>query len=371
MLTTAIIFVALLSVLVFVHELGHFLAAIKAGVRVEEFGFGFPPRLWGVKRGHTIYSINWIPLGGFVRIKGEAGEHAHDHDSFPAKSLPARAFIICAGVIMNVAFAWLLLSVGYLVGLPQIIEGQSSGRQVANAEVHVYDVIKGSPAAAAGLEPGDTLVSLDGQHLADIDAIIAYTSARGGAPIVFHLRRGQTETDRTVTPVMMKDTGRPGIGIALFETGLVSYPWYQAPAEGAKATGDFLKEITGALYGFFHDLVVTRQVSQDLSGPVGIAVLTGEVASLGFRYVIQFAALLSLNLAVVNILPLPALDGGRLLFIVIEALRRRAMDRKIEALAHNIGFAALMLIVVFVTYRDLLKYGDHILQSLAALVGGR
>lgn len=371
MLATIVIFVALLSVLVFVHEAGHFFAAIKSGVKVEEFGFGFPPRAWGVKRGGVLYSINWIPLGGFVRIKGESGEDVDDPDSFAAKPIWKRAVILSAGVMMNIVLAWFLLSVGYLVGLPQIIEGESRFREVTNAELHVYDVMPGSPAAASGLRPGDTVVSVDDNNFTAAREVVAYTSARAGVPVTFAVTRGEENLPLvfSVTPAMMKDAGRPGVGLALFETGFVSFPWYLAPIEAAKTTASFLYQITASLFGFFRELLVSRTVSQELSGPVGIAVLTGEVAALGFRYVIQFAALLSLNLAVINVLPLPALDGGRLAFLAVEAVRRRAAGRTVEAWTHNLGFAALMLIVLAVTYQDLVKYGDRILNSLAAAVG--
>jgi regulator of sigma E protease len=242
---------------------------------------------------------------------------------------------------------------------------------VTEARLHVYDVLARSPAQQAGLKQGDVIVTVDGHAMASIDEMIAYTSAREGQPLSVQLERGQEKQAVTamVTPTQMGETGRASIGIQLFETGFVSYPWYLAPWEGAKATADFLSQIFLALYGFFRDLVVTRTVSSDMSGPVGIAVLTGEVAALGGRYLLQFAALLSLNLAVVNVLPLPALDGGRFAFLLAEAFRRKPINAKFEAVTHSVGFAALMLVVVAVTYRDLTKYGGQILHSLSGLIG--
>lgn len=371
MLTTVITFIVLLSVLIFVHEFGHFIAARRSGMAVEEFGFGFPPKLWGIKKGKTLYTINWIPLGGFVRIKGESGENADQPDSFATQSLPKRVLVVSAGVIMNVVFAWFLLSVGYTVGLPQIIEGEDGYRQVADAQVHVYDVLPESPAEVAGLEPGDTIISMDGRAFGTISEVVSYTSLHQGESIELGYERVSGEQGTlSVTPEVIEEIERPGIGASLYETGLVSYPWYVAPVEGAKSTFTFLFEIIKALGGFFRDLIVTQKVSSDLSGPVGIAVLTGEVASLGFRYLLQFAALLSLNLAVVNFLPFPALDGGRMVFLIAEAVRRgKAVSRKVEGVTHSLGFAFLMLVVVAVTYRDLVRYGDRILSTLSALVG--
>jgi regulator of sigma E protease len=373
MIFTIFIFIALLSVLIFVHELGHFLAARRSGMTVEEFGFGFPPRLWGFRRkaDGTLYSINWIPLGGFVRIKGESGltEDAAAPDSFAAKGILPRAFVVSAGVLMNIAFAWLLLTVGFTVGLPQVIEGEDDYRRVADEQVHVYELVPGSPAAAAGLQPGDTVVAMNGEPLATIADVVAYTSVREGQSIDVAYRRGAETLSAVMTPRMLEETGRVGLGVALFETGLVSYPWHVAPVEGIKATFSFLYQIAASLLGFFRDLIVSQQVGQDLSGPVGIAFLTGEVASLGFRYLLQFAALLSLNLAVVNFLPLPALDGGRMAFLLYEVIRGKTAGRRVEGWTHSLGFAFLMLIVVVVTYRDLVRYGDRIMQSLSALVG--
>jgi regulator of sigma E protease len=369
MFSTVIIFVLLLSALVFVHEFGHFIVAVKTGMRVEEFGFGFPPKAWGIKRGKTVYSINWIPLGGFVRIKGESGEHAHDKDSFGGRPLWARMLVVLAGVTMNVVFAWALLTVGYLVGLPSIIETRAPQSIVTEAKLNVYDVVAGSPAELAGIKQGDAIITVDGQPMTSIEAMIAYTSAREGQTLHLQLERAKKSLSIDAVPVQMSEAGHAGLGLKLFETGFVSYPWYLAPWEGAKATASFLSQIVVALYGFFRDLVVTRTVSQDMSGPVGIAVLTGEVAALGGRYLLQFAALLSLNLAVVNVLPLPALDGGRFVFVLAEMLRRRPVNAKFEAITHSVGFAALMLVVVLVTYRDLVKYGGKILENLSGLVG--
>jgi regulator of sigma E protease len=369
MFTTVIIFLLLLSALVFVHEFGHFIVAIKTGIRVEEFGFGFPPKAWSIKRGKTEYSINWIPLGGFVRIKGESGDNARDKDAFGGRPLWARALVVLAGVTMNVVFAWVLLSVGYLVGLPAIVETRAPQSIVSDVKIHVYDVVADSPAMMAGMKQGDTIVTVDGRTMGSIDEMIAYTAAREGQSLQVQLKREEQDIAVSVVPTVMSETGRAGVGIQLFETGFVSYPWYLAPWEGAKATASFLAQIVVSLYGFFRDLIVTQTVSQDMSGPVGIAVLTGEVAALGGRYLLQFAALLSLNLAVVNILPLPALDGGRFFFLLMEVFRRKPANAKFEAITHSVGFAALMLVVVAVTYRDLTKYGGRILESLSGLVG--
>jgi regulator of sigma E protease len=367
MISTIIILAVVLSLLVFVHELGHFATAKIAKIRVEEFGFGFPPRLFGFKRGNTVYSINWIPLGGFVRIKGESGEHSKDRDSFANKSVWVRGAVICAGVCMNIILAWFVLTIGYMIGLPQVIDELPASARVADQRVQIYSVLKGSPADVAGLLSGDVVSALDGERLVDTDQFRNYTGGRAGVPVRLSITRDSQALDKTVTPTVLAESNRPAIGVSIVGIGLVSYPWYMAPAQGLAATGYFLREILVAFYSLLRDLFTAQKVTVELSGPVGIAVLTAEVVKMGFRHLLQFTALLSVNLAVINILPFPALDGGRLFFLVIESIRRRAVSAKIEASVHNLGFAFLMLLVLVITYQDVVKFGDRILATISGI----
>jgi len=369
MIWTILIFLAVLSLLVFVHELGHFATAKFMGVGVEEFGFGFPPRIFGIKRKNTIYSINWIPLGGFVKIKGEAGENSRDRDSFASRSPEARAVIIGAGVTMNLLLAWLLLTVGFLVGLPQVLEDLPPSAHVISAEVQVYSVLPDSPAGRAGLKTGDVISQADAQAVTDPDAFRDLTASREGTPIRLSLVRSGKPLEITVTPEKLPETDRSGIGIAVMRTGLVSFPWYVAPVQGLAATGYLVKAIFAAFGGIIGDLFTARKVSVDLSGPVGIAVMTAEVVEMGFRHLLQFTALLSINLAVINILPFPALDGGRMFFLAIERIRRRPVAARVETMIHNIGFVALMALVLVITARDVLKFGDRILGAVSSIFG--
>jgi regulator of sigma E protease len=358
--------VIVVSLLVFVHEFGHFITAKRAGVRVDEFGFGFPPRAFGVKRGGTIYSINWIPLGGFVKIKGESGEDRADADSFGSKPLWRRALVLLAGVLMNVVLGWFLLTVGYVVGLPQVAEDLSPYARVEQPKIQVVTVLPGSPADRAAMESGDEIVAVGGAAVDTADAVRERTTAAAGEPVALTVRRDGAEISVEVVPETLQVTGRVGIGVALARTGLVSYPWYVAPLEGAHATWVLTGDIVSAFASLVRDLFTERRVTQEFSGPVGIAFITADVAQLGFRHLLQFTALLSLNLAVINVLPLPALDGGRVLFLAIEAVRGRAVGRRIETAAHNLGFALLMLLVLFVTYKDLVKYGARILGAFSS-----
>lgn len=369
MIVTIIIFTLVLSLLVIVHEFGHFITARKSGVAVEEFGFGFPPRIFGIRKGKTLYTLNWIPLGGFVKIKGESGEHKGDKDSFGNKRAWQRALILAAGVIMNFVLAWVLLTIGYLYGLPQIAEDLSKYAHIRDEKTQIISVLKDSPADRVELQTGDAVLFVDGKPFTSVDDFRDYTSNRQGIPVTIVIRRLGEVMTKQVSPEMLVQTGKPGIGIALVKTGLVSYPWFIAPLQAAGTTYDFSREIIFAFGGLLKDLVVTRQVSVEFSGPVGIAVLTGEVARMGFAYLIQFTALLSVNLGIINILPFPALDGGRLAFLIAEKLRGRPVSRRIEVTTHNIGFALLMMLVLVITYRDVVRFGDRILKAVGHLFG--
>ncbi len=370
MILTIVIFVAVLSLLVFVHEFGHFITAKKAGIRVDEFGFGFPPRAFGIKRGQTIYSINWIPLGGFVRIKGEAGEHRGDKDSFANKSGWIRLLVLTAGVVMNVLLAWFLFSFGYVVGMPQVVEDLPQFAHVTDDQTQVMDVLKDSPAEKAGFKPGDILVSVDGRPVAGADSVREYTRTRENQPITVVFKQDNQTMTRSVTPVRIGEAQQAAMGLALVRTGMVSYPFWYAPVQGAVATWVMGREIVFSFGALFRDLFTGHGVNVDLSGPIGIAVITSQVAARGFRHLIQFTALLSLNLAIINILPFPALDGGRVLFLAIEKARGRAVSRNVEIVAHNLGFALLMILVLFVTIGDFRKFGGGMMQGLSRFFTG-
>ncbi len=348
----------ILALLVLVHEFGHFITAKKLGVRVEEFGFGFPPRIFGVKRGETIYSLNWLPLGGFVKIKGEQGENAGDEDSFAHKKAFERGLILASGVLMNFLLTVVLLAIGFSLGLPQEISEEPAGARISNVQIEVVTVFNGSPAQKADLRAGDAIVSLDGLELKRAEDFRAYTLAHPDQTLTLEIKRDNEILTKLVKPTKFPGVEQVAIGVGLIRTGLVSYPWYLALVKGFSATFYLIKEIFIALYELIKNLVLAKGLALEVTGPVGIAVLTGRAARLGFVYLLQFTALLSINLAIINFIPFPALDGGRFLFLLIEKIRRRPVSRKIEALIHTIGFSLLMLLVIAVTYRDLVRYSD-------------
>jgi regulator of sigma E protease len=367
MIITIIIFIAILSLLVFVHELGHFVVAKRSGMGVHEFGFGFPPRLIGLQKvdgrwrvvwrkqatstDATIYSINAIPLGGFVKIMGEDNDEASDPKSFSNKSFGARFLTLAAGVLMNVLTAWVIFSVGFMIGLPvavnELSEVPTNGR-FSEQKILIGEVLNDSPAKTAGLSAGDIILSVDDQPINEITNLQQYIQTKQGQVINFEVKRlNEVLTIPVTTDVNVKpDQGIVGIGLGYF--GKLSFNPPQAIWQGAKTTVDQLQ----AIFTGLHRIFTTSEGIKSVGGPVKIAQLTGQVADLGLLPLLQFTAFLSLNLAILNSLPFPALDGGRILFLLIEKLRGKPNNQKIEQYANAIGFMALLLLMLVITARD-------------------
>jgi regulator of sigma E protease len=359
-LVTILTFIIILGLLVFVHELGHFLMAKRAGMKVEEFGFGFPPRIFGIKKGGTIYSINWIPLGGFVKILGENGDTSEE-GSFGTKGFWARFGVLIAGVTMNIIFAWLLIAIGMTVGLPTAIgEGDTlpANAHVGPAQVSILEVRDDSPASAAGFKIGDSIFKINGQELSSIEQTQELTKENAGKPTEFEIHRGNEVFNKTVTPRVNPPSGEGALGVALSSVAKVSYPWYSSAYRAVGATVNLGVATIAAFGQIIVQWIHHEPVSQALSGPVGIAVLTRDVAQLGLIYLLQCTAVLSINLAIINAVPFPALDGGRILFLVIEKLRGKKMNPQAEGYANAIGFMLLILLMVFVTIKDVNHYSE-------------
>jgi len=354
---TIIIFIIILGVLVFVHELGHFLVAKRNGVRVEEFGFGFPPRIFGVKRGETIYSINAIPLGGFVKILGEDGQEKNDPRSFSAKKIWRRALILVAGVSMNIIFAIFLLSAGNIIGLPTAV---ADNQNVQSAKVQILQVASQSPAQAAGLKSGDTVIKMSSakSDLPDINEVTQvqnFSDQNKGQEIALTVKRGNETLTVKLTPRVNPPAGEGALGVELARIAYVSLPWYKAIYDAITSTFSLVWLILQALGSLLWQLVSQGKVSADITGPVGIYNLTGQAAQMGFVYVLQLTVLLSINLAIINILPFPALDGGRLFFLLIEKIKGSPINQRIEKAVNSAGFAFLILLMVLITIRDVIK----------------
>jgi len=356
MFTSVILFILILGVLIFLHEFGHFYTARKLGIAVEEFGFGFPPRIFGIKKSSTIYSINWIPFGGFVRLKGEQAQIA-ESDSFSFQVAWKRMVVIVAGVFMNLIVAMIILSFVFALGVPSLVDDQSTnypGGQISDEKLQIYSVEEGSPAERAGLKNGDIVISIDGQGVLKLEEAQMLLNVDREINIVY--ARGGQDGSVNVVPVVIDEEDKYKIGVSLIEAGLVRYPWYQAIWLGPWYAIQLLGLIFVSIWDFFKGLLTQGTISADVAGPIGIAVVTGQVADLGAIYLLQFSAILSLSLAVMNILPIPALDGGRALFIIIEKVRKKPISQKVEGVIHAVGFYALILLLIFISYKDVIRF---------------
>lgn len=371
MISTIIIFIIVLGLLVFVHEWGHFIVAKKSGMKVDEFGFGFPPRMIGIQKtegkwkfvwGHrkpldqeqTVYSINWIPLGGFVKIVGENNDHQDDPRSFINKGFWPRFLTLVAGVTMNALLAWALFSAGFMAGLPVAVSSEADlpgGAQFSGGEIAILEVVPQSPADKAGLKPNDIILSLDGNKYSQVSDLSGYIKQNSGKTFSLEYKRGEEVKTAQVESVANPPEGSGPTGIALAKVGKLKFPWYKAIGQGFKTTYQQL----GGIVSGFGQLITGKVGVSSLGGPVKIAQLTGEVADMGLIYLVQFTAFLSLNLAVLNILPFPALDGGRVLFLIIEKLRRKRNNPKWEQIANTAGFLLLIMLMIAVTIQDIIK----------------
>jgi regulator of sigma E protease len=388
-----LLFFIVLFVLILVHEWGHFVVAKKTGMRVDEFGIGFPPRLFGIKRGETEYTFNALPIGGFVRILGEdgagapsspvsdevgdgrseasaeAGQGGQNLDeaqtvadyerSFAAKSGWAQAAVLIAGVAMNVIFAWFLLVAVYLIGVPTVVSPEAAGPE---AQLVVTTVMPDSPAAAAAVPVGATIVGLtDGERTLETftpTGFAEFTTATAGESLTLTYRAGGEEETVSLTPtvdVLEADANRPAVGVALALVETEQRGFLAALSQATLYTGTALVAITVGITTLLVDaLTLTADLSQ-VAGPVGIVGLVGDAAQFGLTSLLLFTAIISLNLAVINLLPFPALDGGRLVFVAVEALTRRPINPSWAARLNFVGFVLLILLMVAVTYNDILR----------------
>jgi len=334
--------IPILLLLVFVHELGHFVTAKLSGITVREFGFGYPPRLIGIPFRGTIYSLNLLPLGGFTRMAGEDGSEAAamEPGSFASKSKRVRALVLAAGSGMNAVLAPLLLMIVFMLGAP-----------AASGHVKVDAVQAGSPAATAGIKVGDVLTAVQGHPVASLSDFKNQAQFRLGQPTEIAIERdGKPAGIVTLVPRQNPPPGEGAIGIAIDDTVIRQYPIWTALWLGIKSTVVIFVDIWTGLFQ-----AITGAVSPQFLGPVGIASVTGQVAQMGAAPVLQFAAFLSVNLAIFNLIPFPALDGGRILFVIIEAVRGRRVDPQKEGFVHLIGMVILLTFVALISYHDLLN----------------
>jgi regulator of sigma E protease len=336
-------FLLVLFIVVLAHEIGHYATAKLFGVRVLEFGFGYPPRIASVKYGDTDYSLNLLPLGGFVKLAGEEDPKAKD--SLAGKGYGTRLLVLAAGSIMNALLPLLLFSIAYMVP-HDMIEGS----------VLIDDVSANSPAAAAGILPGDTVLEVEGHQINSTNDIGRYIQLNLGNETAFLLERA----DGAIEEVMLvprwdppAEEGSAGVVVSNVDPVIVSesLPFFKAIGTGINQTGETMVLFKNALLG-----LVTGTAEFNIAGPVGIAELTGQFAEAGLSPLLEFTAFFSINLAIVNLLPLPALDGGRIAFVLVEWARRgKRVDSKTEGKIHLVGFLLLIGFMVAVTFQDIIN----------------
>jgi len=347
MLANVIVFIIVLSILIFIHELGHFIAAKKSGIKVEEFGFGYPPRIWGKKVGGTVYSVNLIPFGGFVRLLGQERREKEKYSpselrqAFFNKSKKTRSLVLLAGIFNNFLLGVLCFSVIYSkLGIPRKL-----------GAVEIVEVLSGGPAAEAGLQAGEQITAIQGQETVSIAEFTDLIEANQGQEI--SLQAGEKEL--TLIPRKNPPPEEGSLGVIITDTELVFYPWWQMPFLGA---WEGLKEAFGWSLMVLEGICLSlRQlfagVVPEVAGPVGIFQLTAGAAEQGLLSLIQFVGILSVNLAVLNLLPLPALDGGHLVFVFVGDLLEEKRREKVEHIINLVGFVFLLSLMVLVTISDL------------------
>ena len=363
---TIIIFIVILAVLIFVHELGHFLAARAFGIRVDAFKLGFGPKLFHWKRGETEYGVNLIPFGGYVKIFGEDPDAASTEGpeaarkSFVHKARWKQVIVLAAGVLCNFIFAWILYVVVFSSGFTASPDGleQYSGL-FRNERIMITSVAAGSPAQQAGLKAGDTLLSAGQasvtparQSAEDIQSIV---NASAGKPVaVSYERSGQTSLV-SVTPTSTLVAGRFAIGISMGDAIDLQLPFFSAVKEGFVYTGILIKDTVAGLYGLVADVFRGHPDFSQVTGVVGIYGIVADAEHMGWTYLLIITAIISINLGVINFVPFPALDGGRILFVIIEAVARRRIPAKVANTTNLIGFVLLMALMVLVTWRDIAR----------------
>lgn len=366
-----LIFILILAVLIVVHEYGHFIVAKKWGVRVDEFGLGYPPRAKVLfKRKGTLFTLNWIPFGGFVKIfgedpndppakQGEAGESLYGENrgvALTSKSRFAQATVMFAGPLFNFIFAWLIVLVILFLGLPSAVDSKNE-KYVSGVKTVITDIVKDSPAESVEILIGDAVLEaeFDGVTYANLQEIDFSNFNKSDKVINLTVDRDGETLEKAISVGDYTVNEKPGIGVALQTVGIYKPPFFKAVIESFRVTGEMIYQITFGLGSLVIDAFRGQADVSNITGPVGIVSLVGDASSLGVVYLLMFIALISVNLGVINLIPFPALDGGRIFFLVIEKIKGSPISPKVANTLNSVGFLILITLMLFITFRDIVK----------------
>lgn len=383
----------MISFLVTIHEFGHYITARKFGMKVEEFAIGMGPAIFKYtsKKTNILYSVRCMPIGGFCRIKGEDGGNEEenqelktknqneenntvnseiitptpikslDNDSFGAKKIWQRAVVLSAGVIMNFIFAIILIYIGLVVGMPDVINPDQdySNAKLTNNRMLVSSVLSGSTAEKAGIKSGDDLLTLNGEKIINSKLLNEKLQSLNGINLTIKDSTGKEKQITGLNKEFNKELNKEIFGISFTQVAVVSYGPLQAIPKTFQSTVYFVKEMFGGLGYMMSSIFSGKGVPDGLSGPIGITFITREAIAQGMSYVLYIVAQISLNLAIINIIPFPALDGGRILFLAFEKIKGKPLNEKFELIANGLGFLLLMVLLIVVTFKDV---GSYILK---------
>lgn len=359
------IFVVVLVVLIVVHELGHFVVAKLSLMRVDEFGLGYPPRALTIAIvGETRYTLNWLPFGGFVKIHGEDGletDAVSNPRAFSQRPRALQALVLLAGVAMNLLLAYVLFVAVLMTGTVRPLS-DSEIALATNVQLSVLDTVPLSPAAAAGLQSGDVITgAADARgswQSTDATSFTQFIRESGGDPVTLSVLRAHTPLTATVTPttgLVSESPEQYALGVEVATTGTATLPFLKAVTDGALITWSAVTGTAAGLAHFFYGIFTFSANLSQVSGPVGIAGAVGTASTEGFGTLLTLVAIISINLALINLIPIPALDGGRLLFVAIESVIRRPIAVRVSQTANALGFIFLILLMVVVTAHDLFR----------------
>ena len=391
-LILVIAFISLIALMI-IHEFGHFIIAKKFGVRVDEFGIGYPPRIFGKKIGETIYSVNWIPLGAFVKIYGEEGRDASDpreagepvigvddYKSFANLKIWQRVLIVIGGVAAFWIVAIIIFSIVFAIGADLPV-GDQDAQGLTNVQIRVIEVSSNSPASQAGIKVGDILLQISGMkyesaqagpevlQLNKVKDFQDFTKAHAGEQIDIKLKDGGKIYDVFLSPRVNPPEGQGAVGIGLERTATLiqKYPWYQAPVQGTIYTWNTTVNALKGLYLVLSDLILGKGAPQgaEFAGPLGITVFLANAASYGAGFFLYFIGIICVFIAIFNLFPIPALDGGKLIFLLIEKIKGKPISVKVEQGITLVFFFILIILSIFITIKfDIPRFTDFLKSSL-------